>query len=196
MWYTLGYAKTYLYPSIDRGRTAHPAGGLTVVRCLCVAPLPDPAGQCPWADRPRDWRDPGLRRSDRPQCPACLQYPGPGGPDAPLLCPAADPTCGLRCAAPRAVTRVAAPEPAHLWPRPPVCGPWRWPPRWRMPRASRTGPSVAKPFAGPWHASACAGSGPNTGSPVPIRRTSEKKTARPADGPGRDPSHVGARLWR
>src|SRR5215470_14764112 len=44
-----------------------------------------------------------------------------------------------------------------------------------MPRASRTGPSVAKPFAGRWHAWASAGSGPNTGSPVPIPRTSEKK---------------------
>jgi hypothetical protein len=32
--------------------------------------------------------------------------------------------------------------------------------------------SVAKPFVGRWHASASAGSGPNTGSPVPIPRTS------------------------
>ena len=51
-----------------------------------------------------------------------------------------------------------------------------------------------KPFAAPWHVSASAGSGPNTGSPVPIPRISEKKTARPADGPRRDPSHLGPRL--
>src|SRR5262245_4161905 len=44
-----------------------------------------------------------------------------------------------------------------------------------MPRASRTGPSVAKAFAVPWHASGAAGSGPNTGSPVPTPHTSEKK---------------------
>src|SRR5262245_40393053 len=44
-----------------------------------------------------------------------------------------------------------------------------------MPRGSRLGPSVAKPSAGPWRASVSVGSGPNTGSPVPIPRTSEKK---------------------
>src|SRR5262245_55059859 len=117
MWYTLWYAKTYLYPSIDRGRTAHPAGGVALVQCLCLATLSSPARQWLWSDRPRDWRGPGLRRPDCPQCAAYLQYPGAGGPHAPLLCPPADPTCGLRCAAARAVAGAAAPEPAHLWPR-------------------------------------------------------------------------------
>src|SRR5262245_18693088 len=115
MWYTFWYAKTYLYPSIDRGRTAHPAGGVALVQCLCVATLSNPAGQCPWSDGPRDWRGPGLRRPDRPQCAAYLQYPGAGSPDTPLLCPAADATCGLRCPAARAVARTAAPEPADPW---------------------------------------------------------------------------------
>src|SRR6476620_10337820 len=114
MWHTLGYAKTHLYPSLDRGRTADPPRGLTVIQCVCVAPLPDPAGQCPGPDRPCDCRHAGLRRSDGPQCHLCLQYPRPGRPDAPLLCPEADPPCGLRCGAPRAVTCLPAPESAHL----------------------------------------------------------------------------------
>jgi hypothetical protein len=91
MWYTLRYAKTYLYPAVDRGRTAHPAGGTALVQCLCVAPLPDPPGQCSGPDCPRDCRNPGLRRSDGPQCHFCLQYSRRGRPDARLLCPEADP---------------------------------------------------------------------------------------------------------
>ena len=43
---------------------------------------------------------------------------------------------------------------------------------------------------------ACPGSGPSTGSPAPTRPTSGKKTARPPDPPGSEPSQVGARLCR
>src|SRR5262245_22880413 len=115
MWYILWYAKTYLYPSIDRGRTADLAGGVALVQCFCVASLSDPARQRPWPDGPCDWRGPGLRRPDRPQCLVRFQYPGADGPDTPLLCPPADAACGLRCAAARAVACAAAPEPADLW---------------------------------------------------------------------------------
>src|SRR4029453_13850034 len=116
MWYTLRYAKTYLYPPLDRGRTANPPRGLTVIQCICVAPLPDPAGQCSGPEPPRDSRNPGPRRPDGPQCHLYLQYPRLGRSDAPLLCPKAAPPCGLRCAALRAVTSPPAPESAHLWP--------------------------------------------------------------------------------
>jgi hypothetical protein len=44
-----------------------------------------------------------------------------------------------------------------------------------MPRGARRGWSMVKPFVGRWRASACVGNGPNTGSPAPIRRPSEKK---------------------
>jgi hypothetical protein len=37
----------------------------------------------------------------------------------------------------------------------------------------------------------CAGSGPNTGSPAPIRPTSGKKPARPSDPAGPCPPHLG-----
>src|SRR5919108_3306197 len=109
MWYTLGHEKTHLYPSVDRGRAQDPAGGVALVQCLCVASLSDPAGQCPGPDRPRDWRDPGLRRSDRPQRLAHLQYAGTGGVDTAVLCPPADAPCRLRCAAARAIAGAAAP---------------------------------------------------------------------------------------
>src|SRR3954454_19850761 len=116
MWYTLGHEKTHLHPCLDRGRTADPAGGVAFVQGLCVASLPDPPGQCPGPDGPCDWRDTGVRRSDRPQCPACLHYPGASGPDAAVLRPPADAACGLRCPAARAVADAAAPESPHLWP--------------------------------------------------------------------------------
>src|SRR5919204_4955864 len=115
MWYNMGHEKTHLYPSVDRGRAADPPRGLALVQCLCVTSLSNPARQCPWRDGPRDWRGFGLRRPDRPQCAAYLQYPGAGGPDTPLRCPAADAACGLRCPAARAVARTTAPEPAYLW---------------------------------------------------------------------------------
>src|SRR5262249_4908162 len=86
-------------------------------------------------------------------------------------------------------TRVRAPLAT-----PPASGRWRWQPRRRIPRASRTGPSVAKAFAAPWYAWVYAGSGPNTGSPAPILPTFEKKTARPADSPRRDPANLGLGL--
>src|SRR4030095_2414780 len=116
MWYTLGHEKTHLYPSFDPGRTADTPGGPAVVQCLCVTPLSALARQCPRPDRPRDCRDPGLRRSDGPQCYSCLPYSRPGLPATPVLRAAADPACRLRCPAPRAVTRFLAPESAHLWP--------------------------------------------------------------------------------
>jgi transposase len=43
---------------------------------------------------------------------------------------------------------------------------------------------------------ASAGHAPSTGSPAPIRRTPEKKAARPADRAGAAALHLGARLCR
>src|SRR5689334_1121901 len=194
MWYTLWYAKTSLYPFIDRGRTAHPAGVVAFVQCLCVASLSDPARQCPWSDSPRDWRGPGLRRPDCPQCAAYLQHPGAGDADTPLLCPAADAPCGLRCHAARAVARTAAPEPAYLWlsdqsvdldlgRRGGVCrGPHAPPDQWRSHSSGAGTPRR------PLEASQTLDYQSRS------RVHSKKKTARPADGSGRDPSHMGPRL--
>ena len=135
MWYTLGHEKTHLYPSFDPGRTAVTPGGPAVVQCLCVTPLSALARQCPRPDRPRECRDPGLRRSDGPQCYSCLPYSRPGLPATPVLRAAADPHAAFD--APRrgsyalSCTRVRAPLAI-----PPASGRWRWQPRWPMP--SRT----------------------------------------------------------
>src|ERR1700730_17086308 len=112
MWYILTYEKTHLCPLFDCGRIADPPGGVAVVRYLCLTPLANPAGQDAWSDRPRDCRDRRLRRSDGPPCHARLPHPWPGCPDAPVLCPPADPACGVHCPPTRAVARAAAPEPA------------------------------------------------------------------------------------
>jgi hypothetical protein len=116
MWYTLGYAKTPLDSSIDRGRTADLAGRVAVGQCRSVAPRSTPAGQCAWPDRARDGRGPGRRRSDRPPCHSRLQYPRTGRADAPVLRATAEPSCGLRSDPARAVARLAAPEPTSLRP--------------------------------------------------------------------------------
>src|SRR5919108_2666030 len=115
MWYTLGYAKTHLYPSLDRGRAAGPARGVAVVQCVCVAPLSNPAGQYAGPECSSDRRGPGLQRSDGPQCHSGLPYAGSGGVDAAVLCPPADPTCGLRRHPARAVVCPVAPVPSYLW---------------------------------------------------------------------------------
>ena len=101
MWYTLGHEKTHLYPSFDPGRTAVTPGGPAVVQCLCVTPLSALARQCPRPDRPRECRDPGLRRSRRSTMlfmPSILKaWPAcDAGPPR-----RSGPACRLRCPAPR-----------------------------------------------------------------------------------------------
>src|SRR4029453_9057868 len=114
MWYILAYAKTHIYPSCDCGRPADPARRVALVQCLCITPLPNPASQHAWPDRPRDCRGPGLRRPDGPQCDARLQYAGTGRAAATVLRATAHPTCRLRSNTARAVARRVAPVPPQL----------------------------------------------------------------------------------
>src|SRR6516165_2068677 len=115
MWYILCYEKTHVHPFFDYGRTADPAGGPAVVQCLCVTPLPNLVGQCAGPDGPRDWRDAGLRRSNRPQRHSRVPYPWAHGVNPAVLCPPADPACDLYSAPMRAAAHAVAPEPPHLW---------------------------------------------------------------------------------
>src|SRR5262249_22377953 len=96
-------------------RTADPPRGLAVAQCLYLASLSNPARQCPGPDGPRDWRGSGMRRPDRPQRPACLQYSGAGSPTTTFLRSPADSSCGVQRHATRAGACAAAPEPPHLW---------------------------------------------------------------------------------
>ena len=144
---------------------------------------------------PRDRRDAGLRRSDGAQYAPCLQDPRPGRPDAPVLCPAAAPTCGLRSPR-REQLRALLHQSPRTFGKPPAGGRWRWRPRWRMPRASRTGPSVAKAIRRAlarlgvrWKRAKHWITSPD---PAYIR----KKTARPADRPCRRPIPRGGSALR
>ena len=75
-------------------------------------------------------------------------------------------------------------------------GPSRWPPRSASPKGSHPGSSATKPFGWPSAACGCRGSEPNIGSPVPIRRMLEKKTARPAHPANHGSADMGPGLWR
>src|SRR5258708_32674267 len=77
MWYTPRYETTYLYPTSNRGRTAPDPGGITFIRCLRVAPLPNLTGFGAERTRPRDRAPIGLRRTDRAQPDPRLQFGGP-----------------------------------------------------------------------------------------------------------------------
>ena len=68
MWYPGGHESTHLYSPAHRRRTAPDQSGLALLGCLCLAPLPDPAGQR--ARRARSGHCPpaGLRRPDGAQC--------------------------------------------------------------------------------------------------------------------------------
>src|SRR5260370_10510684 len=79
MWYTPRYETTYLYPTSNRGRTAPDPGGITFIRCLRVAPLPNLTGFGAERTRPRDRAPIGLRRPDRAQRDPRLQCGGACG---------------------------------------------------------------------------------------------------------------------
>jgi hypothetical protein len=107
-------------------------------------------------------------------------------PTAPRM-PSSTPTAASRdgpCST-RAPGRLASP---------PASGPCSERPTSPMPRGSRPGGSAAKRFATPWPPSRHAGSGPNTGSPVPTRPMPAKKTARSPHPASGHPPRLGAGL--
>lgn len=72
MWYTLGYANTFICAPAHRGRAGYSRDRSPVpVRFYC-APLPDTASQCRGAGDPHDCPPPPLHRSNHPQHHSCL----------------------------------------------------------------------------------------------------------------------------
>ena len=193
MWYTLPYANTFICTPPHGGRAGNIGDQSPVSVRLYSTPVPDPSRQCRGPADDRDCWQPPLHRSDRTQCHSCLpssrsrlcsspsrRARTPRRPSS-MLGPARP--CGRCC------IRVHG----HLASLP-AGGRSRSPPRSVSPKASRRGWSATKLFDWPCAGCGCPGSEPSIGLPVPIRPISEKKTARPPDPAGDDPSHVGPGL--
>src|SRR4029434_9659793 len=72
MWYTLGYANTFICTPAHGGRAGNPGDRSPVLVRLYRPPLPDPPRQCRGPVDPHDCARAALHRSDRPQHASCL----------------------------------------------------------------------------------------------------------------------------
>src|SRR5712692_1939462 len=115
MWYHRGHEKAHFYPTAHRRRTTPDPGGITFVRCLRVATLPDLACKRPRGTSPRDSSPAWLRRPNGSQCDPRLQWRWTGRAARRLFTPpsAADHVLPGRMPA---IARPLAPQPARLWP--------------------------------------------------------------------------------
>src|ERR1051325_10202409 len=72
MWYTHGYANTFICTPAHGGRASDP-GNRTPVRVrLYGTPLPDSPRQCRGAVDDHHYPPPALHRPDRAQCHSCV----------------------------------------------------------------------------------------------------------------------------
>src|SRR5215831_847849 len=72
MWYTLGYANTFICAPAHGGRAGYPRDRSPVLVCLYRPPLPDPPRQCREAANDHDCTLPALHRPNRPQHDSCV----------------------------------------------------------------------------------------------------------------------------
>jgi transposase len=116
MWYNRGYEKPHLYPTAHRGRTPPDPKRGAFVRCLCLASVPDLAGQFSRRTSPRDSPPAWLRRPNRSQGDPRLQCCWVGRAARRLFTPPSPAKHVLRRRMP-AITRSLASQPARLWQR-------------------------------------------------------------------------------
>src|SRR6266487_610925 len=115
MWYTTRHESTHFYSTIHPGRTTAGPGGITFVRCLCVAPLPDPARLCSWRTSPGDRPPTRLRRPDRAQRDPLVQRFWTGCPAGGVFAPPSTANSFYRARS-RTAQRPTAPQSARFWP--------------------------------------------------------------------------------
>src|SRR6266700_508067 len=116
MWYTQTHESTHFYPRPDGRRTAPNPSGITFVRCLYSAPLPDLASQRPRRAGPRDCEASGLRRPDGSQRDQRLQCLWSGRAARRLFAPPSTAYQLFRGGAP-AVERPVASQSPRFWQR-------------------------------------------------------------------------------
>ena len=72
MWYTLGYANTFICTPAHGGRAGNPGDRSPVRVRLYRTPLPTPARQCRGPGHHHDGPQPALHRADGAQCAPCV----------------------------------------------------------------------------------------------------------------------------
>ncbi len=72
MWYTLGYANTFIYTPVHGGRAGNPGDRSPVLVRVYGTPLPDAPCQCRGPGDHHDGPRPALHRSDGAQRSACV----------------------------------------------------------------------------------------------------------------------------
>ena len=177
MWYAVEYEITHLHSSPHGHRTPGVDRGPALLGCLCLAPLPDSAGQQPRRASPTDCRPSGCDDQTVLDALHAFNAHGLDALQKGLFWPKHTPLC-LRSRASRAVTGFAPSAAARLWisnqcvdpgiSRPGQCGP----------RASHDPRQRRRTSARRCCAWGRAGNGPSTGLPAPIRSTAEKKSRR------------------
>jgi hypothetical protein len=115
MWYTLGYANTFICTPAHGGRAGHLGARAPVLVRLYRTPLPDSPHQCRGPADDGDCWQPPLHRSDRAQRPSCLPSARSPCAPAPLVAPAHD-VAHLRCWGLRGPAGAPAPESPNVWP--------------------------------------------------------------------------------
>jgi hypothetical protein len=113
MWYTLGYANTFICAPAHGGRAGKPRDRSPVRVRLYGTPLPDPPRQCREAANARDCTLPALHRPNRSQCYSCVSPARSHRAAAPLITPAHD-VDHLRRWCLRGPAGAGAPESADL----------------------------------------------------------------------------------
>ena len=195
MWYTLGYANTFICTPAHGGRAGNPGDRSPVLVRLYRTPLPDPPRQCRGPVDDHDCARPALHRSDRAQRHSCLP-PARSRRAAAAIVTTAHHVDDLRRWDLRGPAGAVAPESADVrQAHQPVDA-----------RAGRRGQfrPGAHPAPGQRRSHSC---GPpplagvlEAGQTLDHQSRSgvcpKKKTARPADPAGHGPADVGAGLWR
>src|SRR5215510_11857019 len=114
MWYTLGYANTFICTPAHGGRAGNPGDRSPVRVRLYRAPLPDPPRQCREATDHHDCARSALHRSDRAQRAACIPPAWAHSATAAIVTPPYH-VDNLRRWHLRGPPGAVAPESTHVW---------------------------------------------------------------------------------
>jgi hypothetical protein len=113
MWYTLGYANTFICTPAHGGRAGHSRDRSPVLVRLYRPPLPKAPCQCRGPVVDDDCARPTLHRSDRPQRAACVPPSRPRGAAAAIVTPP-HPRHDFYPWRLRGPAGAVAPEPTHV----------------------------------------------------------------------------------
>ncbi len=114
MWYDRGHESSPLYPTVNRKRASLGPGRIALLRCLCVAPLPNFAGIRSRRTGPSHRQAAGVPQTDGAQCHPRLQCRRARRFRSRILASPSSTNDVLRRGV-RGAARPAPPQPPRLW---------------------------------------------------------------------------------